>query len=392
MVRKKLKSLNNNNSCGPDDIHPQLLSELADIICGPLSKLLNTSFKYGKIPNEWKSANVTPVFKKGSKSLPENYRPISLTCVMCRVMESFIKDTIMEHLVSNNLLSSKQHGFINGRSTVTQLLSFLDVCIQSIVDGKVVDVIYLDFLKAFDTVPHMRLINKLKAYGINGDLLNWIKEYLKDRTQVVIINGEKSDIATVISGIPQGTVLGPLLFIIYINDLLDDIESIGFLFADDTKLLREITKKIDALSLQDDIMKLEKWSNDWLLKFNPKKCHVLTLGKFENTMYTHRYKVYEKEIEHVDIEKDLGVFMDSELSFHDHITKKVNKANSLVGIIRRCFSFIDIDTFKKLYSSFVRPHLEYGQELWLLYLRKYINMIKNLQIRATKLIDGFGKL
>ena len=167
-------------------------------------------------------------------------------------------------------------------------------------------------------------------------------------------------------------MLGPLLLIIYINDVLDDIESIGFLFADDTKLLREITKKIDALSLHYDIMKLEKWSNDWLLKFNPKKCHVLTLGKFENTMYTHRYKVYEKEIEHVDVEKDLGVFMDSELSFHDHITKKVNKANSLVGIIRRCFSFIDIDTFKKLYSSFVRPHLEYGQELWSPYLRKYI--------------------
>ena len=109
-------------------------------------------------------------------------------------------------------------------------------------------------------------------------------------------------------------------------------------------------------------------------------------------MYTHSYKVFDKEIEHVDIEKDLGVFMDSELSFHDHITKKVNKANSLVGIIRRCFSFIDIDTFKKLYSSFVRPHLEYGQELWSPYLRKYINMIENVQIRATKLIDGFGKL
>ena len=139
-------------------------------------------------------------------------------------------------------------------------------------------------------------------------------------------------------------------------------------------------------------MKLEKWSNDWLLRFNPEKCHILTLVKFENIMYTHRYKVYDKEIEHVDIEKDLGVFMDSELSFHDHVTKKENKANSLVGIIRRCFSFIDIDTFKKLYISFVRPHLEYGQELWSPYLRKYIKMIENVQIRATKLIDGFGKL
>ena len=392
MVRKKLKALDFNKSCGPDDIHPQLLSELADIISEPITLLLNSSIKSGRIPNGWKSANVVPVFKKGSKSNPGNYRPISLTCILCRIMESFIKDTIMEHLVSNKLLSPRQHGFINGRSTVTQLLSFLDKCIRSIVNGKVVDVIYLDFMKAFDTVPHKRLVNKLKAYGISGVILDWITEYLKDRTQVVVLNGEKSDIGSVISGIPQGTVLGPLLFIIYINDLLDKIDSNGFLFADDAKLLREITCKADSLNLQNDIKKLEEWSNDWLLKFHPDKCHILTLGRFENIMYTHRYKVYEKEIEHVAVEKDLGIFMDSELTFSDHITEKVNKANSLVGIIRRCFSYLDKETFTRIYTSFVRPHLEYGQEIWSPYLRKYINMIENVQIRATKLIDGYKKL
>ena len=307
-------------------------------------------------------------------------------------MESFLKDAIMKHLLENNLLSPRQYGFINGRSTVTQLLSYLDSCATKIAKGEVVDVVYLDFQKAFDTVPHARLIKKLEAYGIDGEMLSWITEYLKNRTQVVTINGESSTIGDVISGIPQGTVLGPLLFVIYINDILDNINSDGLLFADDTKIFRSITCKEDSQTLQDDIDELEKWSDLWLLKFHPDKCHLLTLGKFENIVYCHRYKVGGKEIEHVFDEKDLGVVMDSELAFADHITEKVKKANSIVGIIRRSFSCLDKVTFVKLFTAFVRHHLEYGQAVWSPHLRKYIDMIESVQIRATKLVDGFGKL
>ena len=391
-INKKLSALNTNKSCGPDDLHPKLLSELADIISEPLSILLNLSLMTGVIPEEWKLAKVVPVFKKGSKSLPGNYRPISLTCVLCRVMESFLKDSIMEHLLENNLLSPRQHGFISGRSTVTQLLYYLDTCINSIANGDVVDVVYLDFQKAFDTVPHARLIRKLQAYGIDGKLLEWITEYLKNRSQMVTVNGETSSAGAVLSGIPQGTVLGPLLFVIYINDILDNIDSEGLLFADDAKIFRVITCKSDALKLQHDIMQLEDWSDKWLLKFHPEKCHLLTLGKLENIQYCHRYKVGGEEIEHVFDEKDLGVIMDSELTFAEHITEKVNKANSLVGIIRRSFSHLDPVTFVKIFVAFVRPHLEYGQVIWSPHLRKHINMIEKVQIRATKLIDGFGKL
>ena len=391
-VNKKLKSLNTNKSCGPDDLHPRLLSELADIISEPLAIILNLSIATRAIPKEWKLANVVPVFKKGSKSLAENYRPISLTCVLCRVMESFLKDSIMEHLLKNNLLSPRQHGFISGRSTVTQLLAYLDSCVRSIANGNVVDVVYLDFQKAFDTVPHSRLIKKLQAYGIDGKLLDWVAEYLKNRNQVVTVNGESSLVGDVLSGIPQGTVLGPLLFIIYINDILDDVDSEGLLFADDAKIFRTVTCKDDALLLQQDISQLEAWSDKWLLKFHPDKCKLLTLGKLENIKYCHRYKVSGQEIEHMFEEKDLGVTMDSELTFAEHITEKVNKANSLVGIIRRSFSRLDKDTFVKIFVAFVRPHLEYGQVIWAPHLRKYINMIEKVQIRATKLIDGFGKL
>ena len=164
------------------------------------------------------------------------------------------------------------------------------------------------------------------------------------------------------------------------------------MFADDAKIFRKITCKNDALLLQDDIRQLEVWSDKWLLKFHPEKCHLLSLGKLENIKYCHRYKVNGQEIEHMFEEKDLGVIMDSELTFAEHIAEKVNKANSLVGIIRRSFSYLDQDTFVKIYIAFVRPHLEYGQVIWSPHLRKYINMIENVQIRATKLIDGFGKL
>ena len=188
------------------------------------------------------------------------------------MMETLIRDRLLEHLQKEKLLSPKQHGFISGRSTVTQLLNYLDRCIQNTIDGHVVDAIYLDFAKAFDTVPHRRLLGKMEAYGISGTVLEWVRDYLNGRTQTVLVNGERSVTAPVISGIPQGTCLGPLLFVIYINDLLDDIESDGFLFADDTKIFRKIRSLEDSITLQSDIDRLENWSEKWLLRFHPDKC------------------------------------------------------------------------------------------------------------------------
>ena len=167
------------------------------------------------------------------------------------------------------------------------------MCVESIVDGSVIDSIYLDFAKAFDTVRHRRLIGKLEAYGVKGNILKWIKSFLIGRTQVVKVNGEESDPAAVLSGIPQGSVLGPLLFVLYINDLPELLDSKTFMFADDTKLFRKINSKNDALILQSDITSLEAWSNKWLLEFNSDKCHILTLRKFDNIRYTYRYRIWE---------------------------------------------------------------------------------------------------
>ena len=206
--------------------------------------------------------------KKGATNKAENYRPISLTSIVRKLMEYFVKDSIMTHLRAE--IPSKQYGFINGRSTTTQLLSYLDKCIDTIVSGRVVDTIYFEIAKAVDNVPHERLLDKLKSYGINDNVLEWIKAFLSNRRQIVNVNEMKSDPATVFSGIPRGSVLGPILFVIYINDLPEVVKCGSYLFADDTKVFRQITTKEDSLQPQSDINSLEQWSQKWLLTFHPK--------------------------------------------------------------------------------------------------------------------------
>ena len=209
---------------------------------------------------------------------------------------------------------------------------------------------------------------------------------------MVVVNGAESDEAPVSSGIPQGTVLGPLLFVVYINDLLDAVHSNGVLFADDTKIFNTISCKEDALLVQKDIDSMQRWSTMWLLKFHPDKCHVLTLGKIENISVAHRYTIDGTEIEHVFSEKDLGVYIDSELLFDEHIATKVRLANAILGQIRRSFSYLDGPTFVKLYICFVRHHLEYAQSVWAPRFKRLVSLIEGVQKRGTMLVDGFKDL
>ena len=240
----------------------------------------------GTIPQDWRKARVSPILKKGARNKSDDYRPISLTSIVCKLMEKFVKDAVMAHIIQHNQLSPRQFGFINGRSTMTQLFNYFDKCVEIVSSGKVADVIYFDFAKAFDTVPHRRLLKKLEGYRINGELFNWIKAFLSDREQVIHVNGEESDTSTVISGIPQGSVLGPILFVLCINDLQDAVNSEIYLYADDTKIFKAVTSMQDSLSLQSDIDAMIEWSRKWLLQFHPDKCHVLTLVEIHNIMHT----------------------------------------------------------------------------------------------------------
>ena len=296
----------------------------------------------------------------------------------------------MNHMKENSLFSNYQFGFIGGRSTILQLLNVLEKWTNILDQGGIIDTIYLDFMKAFDKVPHKRLIEKIFAYGINRKICNWIEDFLSNRKQRVCVNGEYSDWAPVTSGIPQGSVLGPLLFVIYINDLPENILSDIYLFADDTKIFTEVTDPTKSEQLQHDLNRLQDWSDTWLLKFHPDKCKVLDLcirDRQQNDYYLENTK-----LEHSECEKDLGVHIDNKLKFVNHIGEKVNRANNVLGAIRRSFSYMDNTMFLQLYTSLVRPHLEYGNAVWNPRYKKDVTMIENVQKRATKLIPQLRDL
>ena len=386
-----LKNMDGNKSPSPDGYHPCFIKELADFIIEPIGIIFRNSMESGTIPSQWKEARVSAIYKKGNKKLASNYRPVSITSVLCRILEKLIRNQIVEYMQSENLLSDLQFGFIKGRSTSLQLLNIMNDWTCAIENNNSSDCIYLDYQKAFDTVPHKRLISKLYAYNIDEKIINWIKYYLSERKQYVEINGQKSEWQKVTSGIPQGSVLGPLLFLIYINDLPDGITSTIYMYADDTKLYREIKSPDDHQILQNDLSKLCTWSKKWLLKFHPKKCSCLTIGKkLESLSYS--YDLSSHIIEQVKSIKDIGVTMDSELSFDEHINIKIDTANKIVGIIRRSYRYLNCEIFLPLYKCLVRSHFDYAVSVWDPYKIKHITDIEDVQRRATKLIPEIKKL
>ena len=394
IVLNKLKQLNVNKSPGPDQIHPRIVKELADVLAHPLYLIFRSSLKNGKVPLDWKTANITAIFKKGDKQLAENYRPVSLTSIVCKILESIIRNDMIAYLKENKILSNKQFGFLSGRSTTLQLLQVMDAWVNIVDNGGVVDAIYCDFRKAFDTVPHKRLILALKKIGIKDPLLSWLIDYLNHRKQRVRVNGIMSDIFDVTSGVPQGSVLGPLLFVIFINTLVKEADdSEIFLYADDLKLFKEICSNEDQINLQNDLNKLQDWTKSSLLKFHPNKCEVLRISpKRKQLEVDPVYHINNEALNTVTEVNDLGITFDHNLSFESHILKKVKKANGLAGMIRRTFSYLDKETFRLLFVSIIRPHLEYGAPIWNTHQKKLVKTIENVQRRATKLLPGMKDL
>ena len=260
VVANKINNMKENKSPGVDGIAPKILKETVEQICTPLAHVFNMSLQEGIVRLEWKEANIIPLFKKGSRNKSVNYRPVSLTSVICKVLETIIRDHMMDFIIKHKLINPSQHGFLKARSCLTNLLCFFEEITKWVDEGSPVDVIYLDFQKAFDKVPHQRLILKLKSHGMGNSIINWIEQWLKDRRQRVVVDGEVSSWKPVLSGVPQGSVLGPILFLIYINDLEEGVTGNILKFADDTKLFRKVKEIGDKQKLQDDIDKLVKWS------------------------------------------------------------------------------------------------------------------------------------
>lgn len=388
-IKARLDKLNIYKSIGPDEVHPRVLKCCSTILSVFLEKIFNKSMDTGIVPEHWRSANITALFKKGNRQDASNYRPISLTSVVCKTFERIVRDRIVDHLESNNLLLNSQHGFRRRRSCLTNLIEFFEGVTDCFDRTKAVDVIYLDFQKAFDKVPHQRLIAKLNAHGIQGNLLRWLQVWLTNRRQRVVVRNIESDWSPVTSGVPQGSVLGPVLFLIYVNDMDDGIMSRISKFADDTKLYHKVCTDDDKREIQQDLERLVKWANEWQMSFNVSKCAVLQVG---NNNPKNVYQMNETVVNAVTTQKDLGVTITNDLKWRKQVENSVNKANRMLGLISRNFSFRSKNIILTLYKSLVRPHLEYAVQFWSPHQQGDIDKLERIQRRATKLIPELRQM
>jgi hypothetical protein len=387
VVKYELEKLKPCKSGGPDEIPSRLLKLLANELVYPLSTIFQQSLSSGNLPPVWKRAIISPIYKGGPKTSPNSFRPISLTCICCKILEKIIKRQMLKYLEANQLLHDSQHGFRNSRSCLTNLLLSTESWTTSIDEGSKVDVIYIDFKKAFDSVPHRRLLHKLEMFGISGILLKWLNSFLTNRTQCVSVNGSSSVWSDVLSGVPQGSVLGPLLFILYIDDLPLRITSDILLFADDVKIWKAISTPDDSKILQENLDALQNWSANWLLQFNTNKCAVLHLQSRINAE-NHVYTLNNQTLLQVSTERDLGVIVDSSLKPALQCANVAKKAMSSMRRIIRAFPILKPETFLKIYPAFIRPILEYGIQAWRPWLIKDKLLIENVQRRSTKLVFG----
>ena len=386
-VHKLLKNLKPHKATGPDAVPSFILKTAATELAPALTRLFQMSLDSGLVAKDWKEALVVPIFKKGDKHQPANYRPVSLTSITCKLLEHIMHSNIMQHFDNHNVLCDNQHGFRKRRSCETQLISTIQELSSSIAKGKQVDVKLLDFAKAFDKVPHERLIHKLDYYGVRGTTLKWIRSFLSDRQQEVVLDGATSDTAQVTSGVPQGTVLGPLLFLVFINDLPESIKSSQCkLFADDSLLYKVIENQADSDLLQLDLTALETWEETWQMSFNPSKCIVLRIAARNKKVLQSEYKLHGHILETEEASSYLGVTITDNLTWDKHIQNISNKGNRTLGFIRRNLRDCTVPVKAATYTAMVRPSLEYASTVWDTPNQAHIKLLESVQRRATRYV------
>lgn len=381
-VFNALISLDPSKAMGIDHIGPKVLKYCATALCTPVHHLFSVSLCTGQLPNEWRTHLITPIFKAGDRSSIKNYRPISLLCSISKVLERLVFNHVVDFVADS--ISVSQFGFLKGRSSQQQLLIMLNEMHTNLQSKTCSDIVYLDFRKAFDSVSHSILLSKLQSMGITSQLLNWFRAYLKNRTQLVSVNGQLSGLLPVTSGVPQGSILGPLLFLIYINDLPGSVHfSRPFLFADDTKCLSSVSADLSS-DLQLDLDSLSQWSIANCMSFNEVKSVVL---RFPHGSPSPTYLINGKEIPVAVSNRDLGVLLSCDLSWSAHIRLISSKAYKMLGLIRRTFSSsISVPVRRLLYLTLVRSRLMYCSVVWRPHLRKDIVLLERVQRRATKFI------
>ena len=388
-----LKSLPVGKAVGPDGISNKILRELSVELSLPFCSLFNQSLQTGVFPDCWKISNVCPIPKSGNRSSISNYRPVSLLCTSEKVFERTVFKHIFNHFQYNNILTPLQSGFIPGDSTVNQLTYLYDSFSHALDFGKEVRVVFCDISKAFDRVWHEGLLKKLEAAGITGHLLTWFRSYLSDRRQRVVLPGVESAWNFIRAGVPQGSILGPLLFLLFINDIVTDIGSNIRLFADDTSLFIIVENPDMAAELLNmDLEKIMEWAKRWLVTFNPTKTESLLISRKINQPVHPPLFMDNQIIEEVSSHKHLGIFLSNDCSWHKHIDYVKEKAWVRINVMRRLKFRLNRKSLETIYFSFIRPLLEYADVIWdnCTYYEKL--ELDKIQSEAARIVSGATKL
>lgn len=390
-VQDVLRLLNTNKASGPDSISARLLKVAHDILSKPLCAIFNLSLSQKYFPNVWKLANVIPVFKKDLRNLVENYRPISLLSVVSKTFEKCIYKHIFNFI--RELITEHQSGFTLNDSTTNQLLYLAHVFSKALDEGKEIRIIFFDISKAFDRVWHKGLLFKLKKMGIVGNLLLWLKDYLSNRKQRVVINGKESSWENINAGVPQGSILGPLLFLIFINDIVSEVNCPIKLFADDTSIYAVVENPLVAsIQLNSDLQKIHDWSTRWLVNFNPRKTESIIISrKCESQLHPPLY-MNHVEIQTVTSHKHLGLIFSQDGSWISHIDEIIAKANSRLNIIRRLKFKLDRRSLEQMYFSYIRPLLEYSDVIWDNCPDYMKGKLEKINCEAARIVTGATKL
>ena len=382
-IQHQLSKLDANKAKGPDNISPYILKHCAIEISPVLRVIFTQSLHTATLPSDWLQANICPVYKKGSRTNASNYRPISLTSTCSKIMEHILYHSIMEYLNSNNVLIDNQHGFRSHHSCVTQLISLVEDLSYAMDHQKQTDVILLDFAKAFDSVPHQRLLVKLRHYGIHDNICKWIGTWLTHRSQKVVLDGVSSDSKPVHSGVPQGTVLGSLMFLIYINDITEHITSSLRLFADDCLLYRIIATEEDTIQLQHDLNQLSTWATKWQLRFNVAKCTIMRFTRSLSPV-VFNYNLNDHSLSTSAQHPYLGILLDNKLSWSSHTKHIITKANKTLNFLKRNLNSCSSSVKASAYLTLVRPSMEYAAAVWDPYHHNDILQLEKVQRRAAR--------
>ena len=384
-VTKLLMQLNPSKAAGPDQVPPSTLKEIAQEIAPIVQIIFQRSLDTGTLPKQWLTANIAPVFKKGEKYKASNYRPVSLTCICSKLLEHIVVSHLLDHLDSHNALADEQHGFRHRRSCETQLIQFIEELGKGIQGGGQIDLIIMDFTKAFDKVSHQRLLYKLEGFGVSPQVRKWIEHFLCNRSQRVIVEGCTSGDVSVDSGVPQGTVLGPTLFLLYINDLPEYVQCPVRLFADDCVIYNSIKSIDDTLTLQEDLAKLEEWEQNWKMDFNPSKCFAMNVTRKRKPLVVD-YLLKNSVLTNTESSTYLGVTIRKDLKWDDHINRITSKANRTLGLVRRNIKTNNQEIKTTAFNTLVRPVLDYASSVWDPHLQKDIDKVQAVQRRAARFV------